>query len=129
MGGIGGKQRRVVGGIDVFFTAIAKSQRRMGEYKQVMVMHRGHVVDKIGGMYGIIADHVDAFHGHTTFGEVYRSSRCDYIKTAYAAVVAWIEANGYEPSGAMFNIYHVSPHETQNPDAFVTEICYVLNDR
>ena len=28
------------------------------------------------------------------------------------------------PSGAMFNIYHVSPHETQNPDEFVTEICY-----
>ena len=23
----------------------------------------------------------------------------------------------------MFNIYHVSPHETQNPDEIVTEVC------
>ena len=23
----------------------------------------------------------------------------------------------------MFNIYHVSPHETQNPDEFVTGVC------
>ena len=27
-------------------------------------------------------------------------------------------------TGPMFNIYHVSPHETQNPDEFVTEVCY-----
>ena len=51
------------------------------------------------------------------------------ITEVYAAVVAWIEANGYEPSGAMFNIYHVSPHETQNPDEFVTEICYPVKRR
>ena len=51
------------------------------------------------------------------------------ITEVYAAVVAWIEANGYEPSGAMFNIYHVSPHETQNPDEFVTEICYPVRRR
>jgi len=29
----------------------------------------------------------------------------------------------------MFNIYHVSPHETQNPDEFVTEICYPVKRR
>ncbi|MCR5090556.1 MAG: MerR family transcriptional regulator [Oscillospiraceae bacterium] len=46
------------------------------------------------------------------------------ITDVYAAVVAWIEANGYESDGPMFNIYHVSPHETQNPDEFVTEVCY-----
>ncbi len=51
------------------------------------------------------------------------------ITEVYAAVVAWIEANGYETSGAMFNIYHVSPHETQNPDEFVTEICYPVKRR
>jgi len=44
-------------------------------------------------------------------------------------VVAGTLKNGYEPSGAMFNIYHVSPHETQNPDAFVTEICYPVKRR
>ena len=31
--------------------------------------------------------------------------------------------NGYECDGPMFNIYHVSPHETQNPEEFVTEAC------
>ena len=46
------------------------------------------------------------------------------ITDVYAAVIAWMEANGYEAAGPMFNIYHVSPHETQNPDEFVTEVCY-----
>lgn len=51
------------------------------------------------------------------------------ITEVYAAVVAWMEANGYEAAGPMFNIYHVSPHETQNPDEFVTEICYPVKKR
>jgi len=46
------------------------------------------------------------------------------ITEVYAAVVAWIEANGYECAGPMFNVYHVSPHETRDPDEFVTEVCY-----
>ena len=29
----------------------------------------------------------------------------------------------------MFNIYHVSPAETQNPDEFVTEVCYPVRKR
>lgn len=37
------------------------------------------------------------------------------IGEVYAALAAWIEANGYEYDGPMFNIYHVSPHETQDP--------------
>ena len=51
------------------------------------------------------------------------------ITEVYSAVIAWMEANGYEPAGPMFNIYHVSPHETQNPDEFVTEICYPLKKK
>ena len=51
------------------------------------------------------------------------------ITDVYAAVIAWLEANGYEPAGPMFNIYHVSPHETQNPDEFVTEICYPVKKK
>ena len=46
------------------------------------------------------------------------------ITDVYAAVIAWMEANEFEAAGPMFNIYHVSPHETQNTDEFVTEICY-----
>ena len=47
----------------------------------------------------------------------------------YAAVVSWMEANGYEADGPMFNIYHVSPHETPNPDEFVTEVCYPVSKK
>ncbi|MDY5612114.1 MerR family transcriptional regulator [Dysosmobacter sp.] len=41
-----------------------------------------------------------------------------------AAVASWVEANGYAFDGPMFNIYHVSPHETNDPNEFVTEVCY-----
>ena len=53
----------------------------------------------------------------------------EQISEVYAAVVAWLEANGYEYAGPMFNIYHVSPHETQNPDEFVTEVCYPVKKK
>lgn len=45
------------------------------------------------------------------------------------AVANWIQANGYEFGGAMFNIYHVSPHETQNPEEYVTEVCYPVKKK
>jgi len=48
----------------------------------------------------------------------------EQMPDVYGAVISWVNANGYEFAGAMFNIYHVSPHETQNPDEFVTEVCY-----
>ena len=51
------------------------------------------------------------------------------ITEVYAAVAAWLDANGYEPAGPMFNIYHVSPHETKNPDEFVTEVCYPVKKK
>ena len=41
---------------------------------------------------------------------------------AYAAVAAWITENGYRINGPMFNIYHVGPVQTQNPDEYVTEV-------
>lgn len=51
------------------------------------------------------------------------------IGRANAAVAAWIEENGYEMDGLMFSIYHVSPHQTQNPDELVTEVCYPVRRR
>ena len=47
----------------------------------------------------------------------------DQMDSAMAAVAAWVNDNGYEPDGPLFNIYHISPHETKNPQEFVTEIC------
>lgn len=41
-----------------------------------------------------------------------------------AAVAQWVTANGYVFDGPTFNIYHVSPHETDDPNEFVTEVCY-----
>ena len=58
----------------------------------------------------------------------YRGSYAQ-ITDVYAAVIPWIEANGYEAAGPMFNIYHVSPHDTKNPDEFVTEVCYPIKKK
>ena len=43
---------------------------------------------------------------------------------ATAAVASWIHDNGYESDGPMFNIYHVGPAQTTDPDEFVTEVCF-----
>ncbi len=43
---------------------------------------------------------------------------------AYATVVSWIKENGYKMNGHMFNIYHVSPAQTKNPDEYITEACF-----
>ena len=32
--------------------------------------------------------------------------------------------NGYESDGPMFNIYHVGPAQTADPDEYVTEVCF-----
>ena len=48
----------------------------------------------------------------------------DQMVDAYAAVVSWINENEYKMDGHMFNIYHVSPAQTQNPEEYVTEVCF-----
>ncbi len=53
----------------------------------------------------------------------------EQINDVTAALTEWIEANGYEYAGPMFDIYHVSPHETQNPAEFVTEVCYPVKKK
>lgn len=48
----------------------------------------------------------------------------DQFGAVNEAVAAWVEDNGWAFDGTFFDIYHVSPHETRNPDEFVTEVCY-----
>lgn len=48
---------------------------------------------------------------------------------AMKAVADWVKENGYEISGDIFNIYHVSPHETDDENKFVTEICYPVKKK
>ena len=53
----------------------------------------------------------------------------DQIGEVNAAVASWVEANGYAFDGPMFNIYHVSPHETSDPNEFITEVCYPVRKK
>lgn len=48
----------------------------------------------------------------------------DKIDEVNEAVANWVQDNGYDFNGISFNIYHVSPHETQNSEEWVTEVCY-----
>lgn len=50
----------------------------------------------------------------------------DQITEVNQAVANWVNDNGYDFSGAMFCIYHVSPGQTQNPEEWVTEVCYPI---
>ena len=45
------------------------------------------------------------------------------------AVANWVNDNDYKFNGAMFCIYHVSPAQTQNPDEYVTEVCYPVKKK
>ena len=48
---------------------------------------------------------------------------------ANAAVAAWVRDNGYAFDGPAFNIYHVNPSETDDPEEYVTEVCYPVKKR
>lgn len=45
------------------------------------------------------------------------------------AVAKWVKDNGFEFCGEAFNIYHVSPCDTKNPEEYVTEVCYPVKKR
>ena len=64
-----------------------------------------------------------------TFASCTYQGSYDKIGAVNEAVAAWVEANGYTYDGPMFNIYHVSPHETQDPEKFVTEVCYPVRKK
>lgn len=53
----------------------------------------------------------------------------EQINQVNQAVAKWIDDNGYVFDGLAFNIYHVSPCETQNPKEYVTEVCYPVKKK
>lgn len=59
-----------------------------------------------------------------TFASATYKGPYEIIGEVNATVAAWVRDNGYEFDGPAFNIYHVSPAQTQNPDELVTEVCY-----
>lgn len=56
-------------------------------------------------------------------GVVYKGGY-DKIGQVNKAIAKWIADNGYELNGLAFNIYYVLPKDTDNPDKYVTEVCY-----
>ena len=65
-----------------------------------------------------------------TFASAIHRGSYDTLNEVYPAVGAWVLDNGYTlAEGPVFNIYHVSPHETDNPEEFVTEVCYPIRQK
>lgn len=53
----------------------------------------------------------------------------DQMNDVMESVAGWVVDNGYEFDGPAFMIYHVSPHETSDPNEFVTEVCYPVKEK
>lgn len=50
----------------------------------------------------------------------------EHITEVSYHIATWISEHNLEITGANFSIYHVGYGQTQNPDEFVTEICYPI---
>lgn len=50
----------------------------------------------------------------------------DKITEISYCIAKWIEEHHYEMDGPNFSIYHVGYGQTNNPEEFVTEICYPI---
>ncbi|SHJ15901.1 MerR family transcriptional regulator [Propionispora hippei] len=53
----------------------------------------------------------------------------EHIAAVNQAVANWVRDNRYEFAGSMFNIYHVSPAQSPNPDEWVTEVCFPVRKK
>lgn len=53
----------------------------------------------------------------------------EQLTTVHQAVANRVRDNGYAFGDMMFCIYHASPGETQNPDEYVTEVCYAVQKK
>ncbi len=53
----------------------------------------------------------------------------EQISAVNEAIAKWANENGYEFNGAAFWIYHKSPYETQNPEDYVTEVCFPIKKK
>lgn len=51
------------------------------------------------------------------------------ISEVNEAIATWMQTNGYAFAGHSFNIYHIGPHDTQNPEEWVTEVCCPIRKR
>ena len=63
------------------------------------------------------------------FASAVHKGSFDQINEVNESVATWINDNGYELGGPMFNIYHVSPGHDPNPENWVTEVCYPVRKK
>ena len=42
------------------------------------------------------------------------------------AIADWLETSDFEIDGPMISIFHVTPYETDNPENWITEVCYAV---
>lgn len=56
---------------------------------------------------------------HTTYTGAYSS-----IGDAYAVIMKWAGENGYEISGAPFDVYIKGPQQAASPEEFITEVYF-----
>lgn len=50
----------------------------------------------------------------------------EHISEVHSAISSWIGEHQCTLDGANFTIYHVSPGMTNNPDEYVTEVCFPI---
>lgn len=51
------------------------------------------------------------------------------LKDVNGYVAEWIEQNGWELNGSLFNIYHISPGNAEQENCFITEVCFPIRSR
>jgi DNA-binding transcriptional MerR regulator len=65
----------------------------------------------------------------TQFASAIHKGNYDTIGEVNESVAMWVNDNGYDFNGSMFNIYHVSPGHDPNPENWVTEVCYPVKKK
>lgn len=53
----------------------------------------------------------------------------DQILSVNEAIAKWVNENGYQFNGEAFWIYHKCIRETNNPDEFLTEVCFPVKKK
>lgn len=45
------------------------------------------------------------------------------------AIADWIETSEYVMDGPMISIFYITPHQSSNPDNWITEVCYTVRKK
>lgn len=65
------------------------------------------------------------FENQTVASVVFNGGH-NQIPVVSRTIGMWISKNNYEVCNPNFIIYHIGPYNTNNPDEFVTEVCFPI---